>query len=77
MDLSAFKAKIAGFDMSGNAIYSGKESIKDPTSGIYISTTGVGMGDGSLSGKTKRLCRLMQMAALSLLVRIHHLISIP
>lgn len=53
VDLSAFKAKIAGFDMSGNAIYSGKESIKDPTSGIYISTTGVGMGDGSLTGKNE------------------------
>lgn len=53
VDLSAFKAKIAGFDMSGNAIYSGKESIKDPTSGIYISTTGVGMGDGSLIGKNE------------------------
>lgn len=51
VDLSAFQAKIAGFDMSGNAIYSGKESIKDPNSGIYISTTGVGMGDGSLTGK--------------------------
>lgn len=53
IDLSAFKAKIAGFDMSGNAIYSGKESIKDPTSGIYISTTGVGMGDGALTGKNE------------------------
>lgn len=51
VDLSAFEAKIAGFDMSGNAIYSGKESIKDPNSGIYISTTGIGMGDGSLTGK--------------------------
>lgn len=53
VDLSAFKAKIAGFDMSGNAIYSGKESIKDPASGIYISTTGVGMGDGLLTGKNE------------------------
>lgn len=53
VDLSAFKAKIAGFDMSGNAIYSGKESMKDPTSGIYISTTGIGMGDGSLTGKNE------------------------
>ena len=52
-DLSAFQAKIAGFDMSGNAIYSGKESIKDPNSGIYISTTGIGMGDGSLTGKNE------------------------
>lgn len=50
VDLSAFKAKIAGFDMSGNAIYSGKTSIKDPNSGIYISTVGIGMGDGSLTG---------------------------
>lgn len=53
VDLSAFEAKIAGFDMNGNAIYSGKESIKDPNSGIYISTTGVGMGDGTLSGKNQ------------------------
>ncbi len=53
VDLAAFEARIAGFDMNGNAIYSGKESIKDPTSGIYISTTGVGMGDGSLTGKNE------------------------
>lgn len=53
VDLSAFEAKIAGFDMNGNAIYSGKESIKDPNSGIYISTTGVGMGDGTLTGKNE------------------------
>lgn len=51
VDLSAFQAKIAGFDMNGNAIYSGKESINDTNSGIYISTTGIGMGDGSLTGK--------------------------
>lgn len=51
VDLSAFQAKIAGFDMNGNAIYSGKESIKDPNSGIYISTAGIGMGDGLLTGK--------------------------
>ena len=51
VDLSAFQAKIAGFDMNGNAIYSGKESIKDPNSGIYISTTGIGIGDGLLTGK--------------------------
>lgn len=53
VDLSAFEAKIAGFDMSGNAIYSGKTSIKDPNSGIYISTVGIGMGDGSLTGKNE------------------------
>ena len=51
VDLSAFQAKIASFDMNGNAIYSGKESIKDPNSGIYISTTGIGIGDGLLTGK--------------------------
>lgn len=53
VDLSAFRAKLAGFNVSGNAIYSGKESIKDPNSGIYISTTGVGMGDGTLTGKNE------------------------
>lgn len=53
VDLSAFQAKIAGFDMSGNAIYSGKESIKDPNSGIYISTVGIGMGNGLLTDKNE------------------------
>ncbi len=53
VDLSAFEAKIAQFDLSQNAIYSGKESIQDPNSGIYISTTGIGMGDGSLTGKNQ------------------------
>ena len=51
VDLSAFQAKIAQFDMSQNAIYSGKLAINDPTSGIYISTTGFGLGDGALTSK--------------------------
>ena len=51
VDLSAFKAKIANFDISGNAIYSGKKTMEDPVSGIYVSTTGIGAGDGSLTGK--------------------------
>lgn len=53
VDLSAFEAKIAGFDMNRNAIYSGKGSIKDPNSGIYISTNGIGMGNGALTGKNE------------------------
>ncbi len=52
-DLSAFQAQIAGFDMSNYAIYSGKTSIKDPASGIYISIVGIGMGDGALTGKNE------------------------
>lgn len=51
VDLSAFKAKIADFDLNQNAIYSNKTSIKDPSSGIYISTTGLGIGNGLLTGK--------------------------
>lgn len=51
VDLYAFQAKIAQFDMSQNAIYSGKLAINDPTSGVYISTTGFGLGDGSLTSK--------------------------
>lgn len=51
VDLSAFQAKIAQFDMSQNAIYSGKLAINDPTSGVYISTIGLGLGDGSLTSK--------------------------
>nr|WP_302271023.1 alanine-zipper protein [uncultured Blautia sp.] len=51
VDLSAFQAKIAQFDMSQNAIYSGKLAINDPTSGVYISTTGIGLGDGALTSK--------------------------
>lgn len=53
VDLSAFHAKIALFEMSANAIYSEKTSIKDPTSGIYISTTGIGIGNGGLTGKNE------------------------
>lgn len=51
VDLSAFQAKIAQFDMSQNAIYSGKLAINDPRSGVYISTTGFGLGDGALTSK--------------------------
>lgn len=51
VDLSAFQAKIAQFDMSQNAIYSGKLAINDPTSGVYISTAGLGLGDGALTSK--------------------------
>lgn len=53
VDLTAFKAKIAQFDMKDNAIYSGKTSITDPTSGIYISTNGIGAGNGALVGSTE------------------------
>ncbi len=53
VDLSAFHAKIAMFEMSENAIYSEKTSIKDPTPGIYISTTGIGIGNGGLTGKNE------------------------
>ena len=49
VDLSAFNAKIAQFILKDNAIYSGKTSIIDPTSGIYISTTGIGAGNGALT----------------------------
>lgn len=49
VDLSAFNAKIAQFILKDNAIYSGKTSIVDPTSGIYISTTGIGIGNGALT----------------------------
>ncbi len=52
-DLSAFEATIAQFNISLNAIYSGKTSITDPVSGIYLSTTGLGMGDGALTGKNE------------------------
>ena len=49
VDLSAFDATLAQFRVSGNAIYSGKRSIRDPTSGIYVSTAGIGVGDGKLT----------------------------
>ena len=50
VDLSAFHAKLAQFEVSMNAIYSGKTSIRDPTSGIYLATTGIGAGNGALAG---------------------------
>lgn len=47
----AMKEENDGEHMSQNAIYSGKLAINDPTSGVYISTTGLGLGDGALTSK--------------------------
>lgn len=48
--LEAIVAKIGGFDIDASSIHSKKTAINDPTAGVYISTTGIGVGDGSTYG---------------------------
>ena len=66
VDLSAFDATLAQFRVSGNAIYSGKKSIRDPTSGIYVSTTGIGVGDGKLTDTNESPVQVYADGTLSL-----------
>ena len=49
-DLEAFGATIGGFTIDSSSIHSKKTAINDPTAGVYISTTGIGVGDGSTHG---------------------------
>lgn len=49
-DLNAFKAKIGSFDIGQSSIHSEKEAIDDPTAGVYLGTTGLGIGDGTAAG---------------------------
>ena len=48
-DLNAFQATIGGFDIDSSSIHSKKTAINDPTAGVYVGTTGVGIGDGTLA----------------------------
>lgn len=49
-DLKAFEATIGSFDIDDVSIHSGKAFIDDPTSGVFVGMTGIGVGDGSYSG---------------------------
>lgn len=49
-DLEAFKATIGGFDIDSSSIHSKKKAINDKTAGVYVGTTGVGLGDGDIAG---------------------------
>ena len=49
-DLEAFGATIGGFSIDASSIHSKKTAINDPTAGVYISTTGIGVGDGKTHG---------------------------
>lgn len=49
-DLEAFGATIGGFTIDSSSIHSKKTAINDPTAGVYISTTGIGVGDGATHG---------------------------
>ena len=49
-DLEAFGATIGGFTIDSSSIHSKKTAINDPTAGVYISTTGIGVGDGKTHG---------------------------
>ncbi|MGN0038604.1 MAG: hypothetical protein ACI36Y_05695, partial [Coriobacteriales bacterium] len=46
-DLSAFEATIGGFDIDASSMHSKKSSITDGTPGVFVGTTGIGLGDGS------------------------------
>ena len=69
VDLSAFQATIAGFALSQDSIRDGKTSIKDPNSGIYISTTGIGIGNGNLTGKNESPIQMYADGAFRLIGR--------
>ena len=69
VDLSAFQATIAGFTLSQDSIRDGKTSIKDPNSGTYISTTGIGIGNGNLTGKNESPIQMYADGAFRLIGR--------
>lgn len=69
VDLSAFEATIAGFTLSQDSIRDGKTSITDPNSGIYISTTGLGIGNGNLTGKNESPIQMYADGAFKLVGR--------
>lgn len=69
VDLSAFEATIAGFTLSQDSIRDGKTSITDPNSGIYISTTGIGIGNGNLTGKNESPIQMYADGAFKLVGR--------
>jgi len=50
VDLKAFGATIGNFNIGTSSIYNGKESLKDPTNGVYIGTDGIAIGQGGLLG---------------------------
>lgn len=52
VDLNAFNATIGNFIIGTSNIYNGKTSLKDPTTGVYIGTDGIALGQGSLLGLT-------------------------
>ncbi len=49
-DLKAFNATIGSFDIDDVSIHSKKAFIDDPTSGVFVGTTGFGLGDGTFIG---------------------------
>ena len=52
VDLNAFGATIGNFHIGISSMYNGKESLKDPTNGVYLGTDGIAIGQGSLLGMT-------------------------
>ena len=52
VDLNAFEATIGNFHIGTSSMYNGKESLTDPTNGVYLGTNGIALGQGSLLGMT-------------------------
>ena len=52
VDLNAFEATIGNFHIGTSSMYNGKESLTDPTNGVYLGMDGIALGQGSLLGMT-------------------------
>ena len=52
VDLKAFGATIGNFHIETSNIHNGKNSLNDPTNGVYIGTDGIALGQGSLLDMT-------------------------
>ena len=52
VDLKAFGATIGNFHIKTSNIHNGKNSLNDPTNGVYIGTDGIALGQGSLLDMT-------------------------
>lgn len=48
VDLKAFGATIGNFHIETSNMHNGKNSLNDPTNGVYIGTDGIALGQGSL-----------------------------
>lgn len=46
-NITASEGEIGGFTITSNSLYNGKSSLQSLTSGVYVSTSGISVGNGS------------------------------